>query len=94
MNSNKHIVDIDFKNDNVKIAVIDGHKLFREGLIYIIKAEGYHVHLSCDNGNEFITKLQVDNLPDIGMKLLQFHAPIYLKFLASGKSSSWAFMRT
>ena len=49
-----------------KIALVDDHKLFREGLAELINGfSNYTVLLEADNGKQFIEKLNKKDLPDI-----------------------------
>lgn len=50
----------------LKIALVDDHKLFREGLAELINGfSNYKVFLEADNGKQFIEKLNKKELPDI-----------------------------
>lgn len=50
----------------IKIALVDDHKLFREGLAELISAfSNYKVFLEADNGKNFIEKLNHKDLPDL-----------------------------
>ena len=49
-----------------KIALVDDHKLFRDGLMEIINGfNEFEVILEAGDGKEFISKLNLQNLPDI-----------------------------
>lgn len=49
-----------------KIALVDDHKLFRDGLMEIINGfNEFEVVLEAGDGKEFISKLDLQNLPDI-----------------------------
>lgn len=49
-----------------KVAVVDDHKLFREGLSELINGfPGYKVFLEADNGKQFIQLLNHKDLPDL-----------------------------
>lgn len=55
----------------IKIAVVDDHKLFRQGLIYILnKFEKYQIVFEAASGNELLEKASIQ-LPDI--VLLDLH---------------------
>ncbi|HEY4111704.1 response regulator transcription factor [Puia sp.] len=50
----------------IKVAVIDDHKLFRDGIAELIRGfSGYEVVIEADNGRDFIQQLTGANLPDI-----------------------------
>jgi two-component system invasion response regulator UvrY len=50
----------------IKVAVIDDHKLFRDGLVEIISGfSGYTIVLEADHGSDFIGQLTDTNIPDI-----------------------------
>ena len=50
----------------IKLAVVDDHKLFRDGLVELIRSfQGYEVMIEADNGQDFIQQLTPLNLPDI-----------------------------
>lgn len=50
----------------LKIALVDDHKLFREGLAELINGfPNYRISLEADNGKQFIEKLNIKDLPDI-----------------------------
>lgn len=50
----------------IKIALVDDHKLFREGLAELISAfSSYKVFLEADNGKNFMEKLNHKDLPDL-----------------------------
>lgn len=48
-----------------KVVLVDDHSLLRNGLASLIKDLGYIVLYESDNGKEFISKLDNNNLPDI-----------------------------
>jgi two-component system invasion response regulator UvrY len=52
--------------DKVKLAIVDDHKLFRDGLAELIGGfSDYKVIIEADNGNDFIEQLAVKEIPDI-----------------------------
>ncbi|MDP4261149.1 MAG: response regulator transcription factor [Bacteroidota bacterium] len=52
--------------DKVKLAIVDDHKLFRDGLAELIDGfSDYKVIIEADNGNDFIQQLPVKGIPDI-----------------------------
>ena len=58
-----------------KIALVDDHVLLRNGLSIIIgEFDGFEVLFEASNGNEFIAKLDPNNLPDL--VLLDISMPI------------------
>lgn len=48
-----------------KIVLVDDHILLRNGLAALVKKIGHHVLFEANNGKEFISQLDVNNLPDI-----------------------------
>ena len=52
--------------DNIKIAVVDDHKLFREGLVSLLTktSPGFEIIWEASNGAEYIEKLR-SGIPDI-----------------------------
>lgn len=48
-----------------KIVLVDDHILLRNGLAALVKKIGHHVLFESNNGKEFISQLDVNNLPDI-----------------------------
>lgn len=52
--------------DKVKLAIVDDHKLFRDGLAELINGfSDYEVLIEADNGNDFIQQLAAKGIPDI-----------------------------
>ena len=51
--------------ENIDIALVDDHIMLRHGLAMLVTALGYNVLFECSNGNEMISKLDPENLPDI-----------------------------
>jgi two-component system, NarL family, invasion response regulator UvrY len=52
--------------DKVKLAIVDDHKLFRDGLAELISSfSDYKVIIEADNGKDFILQLAVKGIPDI-----------------------------
>ena len=52
--------------EKVKVAVVDDHKLFRDGIVELIRAfSGYEVTIEADNGNDLIKQLTRLDPPDI-----------------------------
>ena len=49
----------------VTIAVVDPHRLFREGISQLLTHYNYQVKMTCADGKEFITQLDSENLPDV-----------------------------
>jgi DNA-binding NarL/FixJ family response regulator len=52
-------------NSKIKVAIVDDHLLFRKGLALLIESFDYSIHLECSNGEELITILNKNDLPDI-----------------------------
>src|SRR4051812_35611067 len=52
--------------NNIKVAIIEDHDPIRQGLVELVNNRfGFSVILDADNGQEFIEKLDKDNLPDV-----------------------------
>jgi two-component system, NarL family, response regulator DegU len=52
--------------ETLKLAVVDDHTLFRQGLIQILKKNSsYEISIDAASGEDFINSLVEDNLPDI-----------------------------
>jgi len=52
--------------DTIRIAIVDDHKLFRDGLAELINGfSGYSVIMEADNGRDFIEQLDKQGVPDI-----------------------------
>lgn len=53
----------------ISIAVVDDHRLFREGLIRLIKSFGmdFKVTIEAQNGKDLINCLQVNPVPDVAL---------------------------
>ena len=52
--------------EKIKLAVVDDHKLFRDGLTELINGfSEYRVIIEADNGVDFIQQLNTKGLPDI-----------------------------
>ena len=52
--------------DKVKLAVVDDHKLFRDGLAELINGfSNYQVVMEADNGYDFIRQMEKGEVPDI-----------------------------
>ncbi len=52
--------------EKVKLAVVDDHKLFRDGLTELINGfSEYKVIIEADNGTDFIQQLGIKGMPDI-----------------------------
>lgn len=48
-----------------KIVLVDDHILLRNGLASLVKKLGHHVIFEANNGKEFVSQLDKNNLPDI-----------------------------
>ncbi len=48
-----------------KLVLVDDHILLRNGLAALVKDLGHEILFEANNGNDFITKLDLANLPDI-----------------------------
>jgi two-component system, NarL family, invasion response regulator UvrY len=49
-----------------QVAIVDDHKLFRDGLAELIRNfDGFEVLIEADNGSHFINQVSVYNIPDI-----------------------------
>jgi two-component system invasion response regulator UvrY len=56
------------RKPQIKLAIVDDHKLFRKGLvslINIIETENYHILFEAENGKDFIQQMNKKILPDI-----------------------------
>jgi DNA-binding NarL/FixJ family response regulator len=52
--------------ENIKVAVVDDHKLFRDGIVGLIRGfSGYTVIIEADNGKDFIRQISPLQLPDL-----------------------------
>lgn len=51
--------------NKTKVALADDHVLLRKGFAGLVTNLGYEVVLECSDGNELISKLDKNNLPDI-----------------------------
>ncbi len=50
----------------ITVAVLDDHKLFRDGLVELIGGfPGYVVIIEADNGQDFLRQVGPERLPDI-----------------------------
>ena len=50
----------------ITVAVLDDHKLFRDGLVELIGGfPGYEVIIEADNGQDFLRQVGPERLPDI-----------------------------
>lgn len=56
-----------------KIVLVDDHILLRNGLAALVQKLGHHVLFEANNGKEFISQLDKNNLPDI--TLLDINMP-------------------
>lgn len=57
----------------VSVALVDDHKIFRQGLIEVLTHLGYAVTIEAANGVEFLDMLKKYPLPDIC--ILDIHMP-------------------
>jgi two-component system invasion response regulator UvrY len=71
--------------NEVNIAVVDDHHLFRSGLINLIQSFGknYKVVMEANNGKELLTKLENEPHPDIA--LIDLNMPVMDGFEASAR---------
>jgi two-component system, NarL family, invasion response regulator UvrY len=52
--------------EKIKIAVVDDHKLFRDGIVELIRGfSGYTVIIEADNGSDLIHQISAGTPPDI-----------------------------
>lgn len=50
----------------IKVAVVDDHKLFRDGIVELIKGfSDYDVVIEADNGKDFVQQMATASLPDL-----------------------------
>lgn len=62
--------------NNINIAIVDDHQLFRSGMVQLVKSlnSSFIVMLEAENGKDFLEKLQSSVIPDI--VLLDISMPI------------------
>jgi two-component system invasion response regulator UvrY len=58
----------------ITVALVDDHKIFRQGLIEVLNHLGYTVSIEASNGNELLQKLEGNVLPEIC--ILDIHMPV------------------
>ncbi|MHA4842603.1 response regulator [Flavitalea antarctica] len=58
----------------ITVALVDDHKIFRQGLIEVLNHLGYAVSIEASNGNELLQKLEGNVLPEIC--ILDIHMPV------------------
>jgi DNA-binding NarL/FixJ family response regulator len=57
----------------ITVALVDDHKIFRQGLIEVLNHLGYAVTVEASNGRELLKKLEGKDLPAIC--ILDIHMP-------------------
>jgi len=62
--------------NNINIAVVDDHRLFRSGMVELVKSlnSSFNVMLEAENGKDFLEKLKSSTPPDI--VLLDISMPV------------------
>ena len=58
---------------HITVALVDDHKIFRQGLIEVLKHLGYTVTIEASNGRELLEQLQYKALPSVC--ILDIHMP-------------------
>ncbi len=58
---------------SISIALVDDHKIFRQGLIEVLTHLGYKVTIEASNGQELLDMLAINPLPEIC--ILDIHMP-------------------
>ncbi|RYY24937.1 MAG: response regulator transcription factor [Chitinophagaceae bacterium] len=58
---------------HITVALVDDHKIFRQGLIEVLNHLGYTVAIEASNGRELLEKLENRDLPTIC--ILDIHMP-------------------
>ena len=61
------------QTSHITVALVDDHKIFRQGLIEVLNHLGYAITIEASNGKELLNKLEVGSLPDIC--ILDIHMP-------------------
>jgi DNA-binding NarL/FixJ family response regulator len=57
----------------IPVALVDDHKIFRKGLVEVLKHLGYHIIAEASNGQELLEKLEHSPLP--GICIVDVHMP-------------------
>lgn len=70
--------------NNINIAVVDDHQLFRSGMVQLVKSlnSSFNVMLEAENGKDFLDKLKTSQSPDI--VLLDISMPVMDGFQTAG----------
>jgi two-component system, NarL family, invasion response regulator UvrY len=58
---------------HITVALVDDHKIFRQGLIEVLNHLGYAVTIEASNGKELLEKLKQESLPSVC--ILDIHMP-------------------
>ena len=70
--------------ENIKVAVVDDHKLFRDGIVELIKGfSGYEVVIEADNGEDFVRQVGATGAPDLVL------LDINMKFMDGFETAQW-----
>jgi two-component system, NarL family, invasion response regulator UvrY len=70
--------------ENIKVAVVDDHKLFRDGIVELIKGfSGYEVVIEADNGEDFVRQVGAMGAPDLVL------LDINMKFMDGFETAQW-----
>lgn len=70
--------------ENIKVAVVDDHKLFRDGIVELIKGfSGYEVVIEADNGEDFVRQVGTTGAPDLVL------LDINMKFMDGFETAQW-----
>jgi two-component system invasion response regulator UvrY len=70
--------------EKIKVAVVDDHKLFRDGIVELIKGfSGYEVVIEADNGEDFVRQVGAMGAPDLVL------LDINMKFMDGFETAQW-----
>lgn len=61
-------------NSAISVALVDDHKIFRQGLIEVLNHLGYTVTIEASNGKELLDTLSKTSIPEIC--ILDIHMPV------------------
>ncbi|RYY08729.1 MAG: response regulator transcription factor, partial [Chitinophagaceae bacterium] len=61
-------------NSSISVALVDDHKIFRQGLIEVLNHLGYAVTIEASNGKELLEILSKQTAPEIC--ILDIHMPV------------------
>jgi DNA-binding NarL/FixJ family response regulator len=61
-------------NSSITVALVDDHKIFRQGLIEVLNHLGYEVTIEASNGKELLDRISKNEVPEIC--ILDIHMPV------------------